>query len=90
MKYYSRQLEDPEGDLWDIAQEVKRLSDLCASYNLAVSFVDRVGGQPIELDFNVTLKAPDGTVEGEYNEQRTDGQPKRGCPDERYGQCLCC
>ena len=95
MKYYAKQFEDPDGDLWDIAQDVKRLSDLCAAYNLGVSFVDRATWRTVELDFNVQLKAEDGMVEGEYNEQREDSVPKQHnseCEVVRYGgqECWCC
>ncbi len=61
MKYYYLQKEDFEGDLWSIDQDVRRLSDLAASYNLGVSFVDRATGQAVQLDFDMdSSESPGG------------------------------
>ncbi len=88
MKFYYTHFNDTDGDLWNIAQDVKRLDDTLSSYNLGLTFVDKATRTPIELDFNVDLI---GEVEGNYNEQRADSSPK-----EPYGRCapgtdgLCC
>lgn len=56
MKYFINHISDPSGELWQLQQEIKKLSDRASRFGLYVSPMDRRSGQPIELVFDVTLK----------------------------------
>lgn len=58
MNFYVNHIQDPDGDIWKLEQDRKRMSDQCAPYNLGLAFVDRTTGQPIQLHFDVDWQPP--------------------------------